>query len=97
MGKIITFMLKIIRCMGRFTFWPFSLTIQLFLDMDLACDPTFIKYPNELNIHGTDLDKWPLYFCIHNQQPFWLSGKALVLPYKSYEFQSNRVHFFVVF
>ena len=59
---------------GQFTFW-FLVTVIIywfFIDMTLACDPTFIKkvpFMNELNIdgtefhiHGTEFHKSLLYF-----------------------------------
>ena len=45
------FMLKIICCMSRLTFWPLvEIIIELFLDMTLACDRTLIKYPTWIKL-----------------------------------------------
>ena len=59
------FMLKIICCMSRLTFWLLvihAITTELIVDINLACYPTVITTLHELKFHGTKLIKSHLYF-----------------------------------
>ena len=45
-GQTNACMLKFVFSMGGFTFWPLVVvTGELFLEMNLACNQTFMKYP----------------------------------------------------